>query len=165
MTGQHRSTRRRTSSDATLPTTHVTWTGSRSNPVLRFERPATNHLSHGMTFKHLNWSTLQDSVCTSHRPLWLPIQDQSANFFNRNITGFYCRSIWNTLRLHTFSKSRGTTTKSSAPEGWQETSSRLRSYTSTPQSGSSWTVLGWTLPLPLPLPSTSTIRKLVAKTT
>ena len=53
-------------------------------------------------------------------------------------------------RVYKFSKNRGTTKKSSAPEGWQETISKLRSYTSSPLTGSSRTVLGWILPLPLP---------------
>jgi hypothetical protein len=38
---------RKTCPSATLSTTNPTWTYSGANPVLRGERPATNHLSHG----------------------------------------------------------------------------------------------------------------------
>jgi hypothetical protein len=47
LTGENRSTRRKTCPSATLSTTNPTWTDPGSNPDLRGERPATNRLSHG----------------------------------------------------------------------------------------------------------------------
>jgi hypothetical protein len=47
LTGENRSTRRKTCPSATLSTTNLTWTDPGSNPGLRGERPATNRLSHG----------------------------------------------------------------------------------------------------------------------
>jgi hypothetical protein len=47
LTGESPSTRGKTCPSATLSTTNPTWTESGSNPGLRGERPATNHLSHG----------------------------------------------------------------------------------------------------------------------
>jgi hypothetical protein len=47
LTGENRSTRVNTCPSATLSTINPTWTGPGSNPGLRGERPATNHLSHG----------------------------------------------------------------------------------------------------------------------
>jgi hypothetical protein len=47
LTGENRSTRRKTCPSATLFTTNPTWTEPGSNPGLRGERPATNLLSHG----------------------------------------------------------------------------------------------------------------------
>jgi hypothetical protein len=45
MIGDNRSTRGETCPSATLCTTNPTWTDLESNPGLRGERPATNHLS------------------------------------------------------------------------------------------------------------------------
>jgi hypothetical protein len=45
--GENRSPRRKTCPSAILSTTNPTWTDLGSNPGLRGERPATNHLSHG----------------------------------------------------------------------------------------------------------------------
>jgi hypothetical protein len=50
LTGENRSTRRKTSPSATLSTKNLTWTDSGSNPGLRDESPATNRLSHGTAF-------------------------------------------------------------------------------------------------------------------
>jgi hypothetical protein len=47
LTGENRSTRRKTCPNATLSTTNPTWIDPGSNPDLRGERPATNRLSHG----------------------------------------------------------------------------------------------------------------------
>jgi hypothetical protein len=47
LTGENRSTRRKTCPSATLFTKNPTWTDSGSNPGLRGEMPATNRLSHG----------------------------------------------------------------------------------------------------------------------
>jgi hypothetical protein len=46
LTGENRSTRGKTFSNATLSTTNPTWIDPGSNPGLRCGRPATNHLSH-----------------------------------------------------------------------------------------------------------------------
>ena len=46
LTGENRSTRRKTCPSTTLSTTNPTWTDQESNPGLRGERPATNRLSH-----------------------------------------------------------------------------------------------------------------------
>jgi hypothetical protein len=47
LTGENRSTRGKTCPSVTLSTINPTWTEPGSNPVLRGERPAANHLSHG----------------------------------------------------------------------------------------------------------------------
>jgi hypothetical protein len=47
LTGENRSTRRKTCPSATLSIKNPTWTDPESNPGLRGERPATNRLSHG----------------------------------------------------------------------------------------------------------------------
>jgi hypothetical protein len=47
LTGENRSTRRKTCLSATLSTTNPTWTDQGSNLGLRGDRPATNRLSHG----------------------------------------------------------------------------------------------------------------------
>jgi hypothetical protein len=47
MTGENRSTRRKTSPSATSSTTYLTQTDLGSNPNLRGDRPATNCLNHG----------------------------------------------------------------------------------------------------------------------
>jgi hypothetical protein len=47
LTGENRSTRRKTSPSATLSTTNPTWHEPGSNPGLRGGRPAANRLSHG----------------------------------------------------------------------------------------------------------------------
>jgi hypothetical protein len=50
VTGENRSTRRKTRPSATLSTTNPTHTAPGSNPGLRDERPAANRLSHGTAF-------------------------------------------------------------------------------------------------------------------
>jgi hypothetical protein len=40
-------------SGASLSTTNLTWTGLRSNPGLRAERPATNGVNHGTAYKFI----------------------------------------------------------------------------------------------------------------
>jgi hypothetical protein len=47
LTGENRSTRRKTCPSVNLSTTNATWTDPGSNPGLRVERPATNRLSYG----------------------------------------------------------------------------------------------------------------------
>jgi hypothetical protein len=47
LTGENRSTRRKTCPSATLSTTNPTRIDPGANPGLRGERPATNDLSHG----------------------------------------------------------------------------------------------------------------------
>jgi hypothetical protein len=47
---ESRSTRKKTSPNATLSTTNLTWIDLRSKAVLRCERPATNRLHHGTAF-------------------------------------------------------------------------------------------------------------------
>jgi hypothetical protein len=47
LTGESRSTRRKTCLSATLSITNPTWTDLGSNPDLRGGRPAANRLSHG----------------------------------------------------------------------------------------------------------------------
>jgi hypothetical protein len=47
LTGEKRSTRRKTCPSATLSTTNPTWTDPESNPGFRGERLATNRLRHG----------------------------------------------------------------------------------------------------------------------
>jgi hypothetical protein len=46
LTGENRTTRRKTCPSATLSTTNPTWIDPGANPGLRGKRPATNHLSH-----------------------------------------------------------------------------------------------------------------------
>jgi hypothetical protein len=47
MTGENRSIGRKTCAIATLSAITITWTGLGSNPCLRGDTPATNHLSRG----------------------------------------------------------------------------------------------------------------------
>jgi hypothetical protein len=47
LTGENRSTRRKSCPSATLSTTNPTWTDPGSNPGLRGGRPAANRVSHG----------------------------------------------------------------------------------------------------------------------
>jgi hypothetical protein len=47
LTGENRSTRRKTCHSANLSTANPAWTDPESNPALRGERPATNRLNHG----------------------------------------------------------------------------------------------------------------------
>jgi hypothetical protein len=47
LTGENRSTLRKTCPTATLSTTNPTWTDPGSNPGLRCERPATNRQRRG----------------------------------------------------------------------------------------------------------------------
>jgi hypothetical protein len=54
LTGENRSTRRKTCPSATLSTTNPTWTDPGSNPGLSGERPVTNRLSHGTADYLLN---------------------------------------------------------------------------------------------------------------
>jgi hypothetical protein len=69
---------------------YVTRTGPRSNPVLRFERPATNHLRHGTTFKHLNLVYIIRFGAYLTQTTMVSITRPISDFFNRIITGFYC---------------------------------------------------------------------------
>jgi hypothetical protein len=48
MTGENQRTWRKTCPSSTLSTTNPTWIDLGVNPGLHIERPATNHLSHGM---------------------------------------------------------------------------------------------------------------------
>jgi hypothetical protein len=47
LTGENRSTGRKTCPIATMFTANPTWTDPGSNPGLRCQRPSTNRLSHG----------------------------------------------------------------------------------------------------------------------
>jgi hypothetical protein len=67
LTREHRSTRGKTCSSATLPTTNPTWTELGSNPGLRGERPATNRLSHGTAFLPSRLSSSPDMLKTLTR--------------------------------------------------------------------------------------------------
>jgi hypothetical protein len=51
LTGENRSTRRKTYPSAPLSTKNPKWTDPGSNPGLRGESPATNRLSHGTALK------------------------------------------------------------------------------------------------------------------
>jgi hypothetical protein len=57
LTGEDRSTRRKTCPSATLSTTNPTWSDPGSNPGLRGGMPAANRLSHG-TAELWGWSVL-----------------------------------------------------------------------------------------------------------
>jgi hypothetical protein len=52
LTRESRSSRRKTSPNATLFTTNLTWIDLGSKAVLRCERSETNRLSHGTAFQH-----------------------------------------------------------------------------------------------------------------
>jgi hypothetical protein len=55
LTGENRSTRRKTSPSTTLSTINPTWTDPGSNPGLRGGKPVANRLSHGTAiFRHVN---------------------------------------------------------------------------------------------------------------
>jgi hypothetical protein len=73
LTGENRSTRRKSFPSATLSTTHPTWDGPELNPALRSERPATNHLNHdtALNFKFIQ-TMYNNSLCTSQRTHHLP---------------------------------------------------------------------------------------------
>jgi hypothetical protein len=60
MTGKNRSTRGKTNPSATLSSTHPTWTDPGSSPGLRYERPATNRLSHGTALYRV-WQNIHES--------------------------------------------------------------------------------------------------------
>jgi hypothetical protein len=47
LTGENRSTRKKTCPSATLSNKNPTWNDPGSNPGLRGDRPAANRLSHG----------------------------------------------------------------------------------------------------------------------
>jgi hypothetical protein len=51
LTGENRSTERKTCPSATLSTINPTWTGPGSNPGLRSGKPAANRLSHGTALR------------------------------------------------------------------------------------------------------------------
>jgi hypothetical protein len=51
LTEENGRTRREACPNATLSITYPSWTDLGDNPGLRSERPATNHLRHGVTFK------------------------------------------------------------------------------------------------------------------
>jgi hypothetical protein len=53
LTGENRSTRRKTCPSATLSATNPIWADPGSNPGLRGERPATNRLSRGTAYSSL----------------------------------------------------------------------------------------------------------------
>jgi hypothetical protein len=50
LTGENRSTRRKTCPSVTLSTTNPTWIDPGLNPGIRGERPGTNRLSHGTAY-------------------------------------------------------------------------------------------------------------------
>jgi hypothetical protein len=60
LTGENRSTRRKTCPSATLSTTNPTWTDPGSNPGLRGERPAANSLSHGTAVRLYSCDNIKD---------------------------------------------------------------------------------------------------------
>jgi hypothetical protein len=73
LTGENRSTQRKTCPSATLSTTNPTWTDPGSNPGLHGGRLAANSLSHGMASTGLNhsypsilWSTSAFPVFSLH---------------------------------------------------------------------------------------------------
>jgi hypothetical protein len=68
LTGENRSTRRKTCPSATLSTTNPTWTDRGSNPGLRCGRPATNRLSNG-TALHMQLSLLLFVRLSEHNRL------------------------------------------------------------------------------------------------
>jgi hypothetical protein len=54
LTGENGRTRRKVCPSVTLYTTKPTWNEPGTNPGLRFERPATNCVNHGTTFR-IDW--------------------------------------------------------------------------------------------------------------
>ena len=54
LTGENRSTWRKTCPSATLSTTNPTWIDPELKPGLRGERPTTNHMSHGTAMSKCN---------------------------------------------------------------------------------------------------------------
>jgi hypothetical protein len=57
LTGENRSTRRKTCPSATLSTTNPTWADPGSNPGLRGGRPTANRLSHGTALEADTYKT------------------------------------------------------------------------------------------------------------
>jgi hypothetical protein len=64
LTGENRSTRRKTCPSATLSTTDPTWTDPGSKSVLRGGRPVANRLNHGMTLTTLFLGLLMNQSCS-----------------------------------------------------------------------------------------------------
>jgi hypothetical protein len=68
LTGENRSTRRKSCPSITLSTTNLTWNDLGSSPGLRGERPATNRLSH---------STAPRTTYTGHEPRYIPSEEKA----------------------------------------------------------------------------------------
>jgi hypothetical protein len=56
LAGESRRTRRKTCLSATLSTTNPTWTDPGANLGPPRNRPLTNHLSHDMVYKHIQYT-------------------------------------------------------------------------------------------------------------
>jgi hypothetical protein len=69
LTGENRSTQKKTCPIATLSTTNPTWTDPGSNPGLRGGRPAANRLSHGTALNTRAYlvSTVEEEDVSSYR--------------------------------------------------------------------------------------------------
>jgi hypothetical protein len=81
LTGENRRTLRKTCPSATLSTTNPTQIVPGSNPGLRGERPATNHLSHGTT------NSVSYEVSKRVRRVLRYGRNQSGQFPNLNSRG------------------------------------------------------------------------------
>ena len=62
LTGENRSTRRKTCPSHNLPAKNLTWSSQRSNPGLPSERAAINHVSHGTTIQLFLFITETETV-------------------------------------------------------------------------------------------------------
>ena len=90
LTGENRSTRRKTCRSATLSTTNPTWTDPGSNQGLCNERPATNRLSHGTAsrmLRSLDWQLFTD---VSGQLIGRIFKDQAVRGGNMESRNFYC---------------------------------------------------------------------------
>ena len=78
MTGENRSTGRKSFPFATLSTTHPTWDDQELDPALRSERSATNHVSRDTALNLKFFQTMyNNSLYTSQRTHHLPCTNTS----------------------------------------------------------------------------------------
>jgi hypothetical protein len=81
LTGENRSTRRKTCPGATLSTINLTWTGPK--PDLCVERPVTNHVIYGMALK----TEMMREHCASIRNIswWLVFGETVADYCKKHV--------------------------------------------------------------------------------
>jgi hypothetical protein len=77
LTGKEKSSKRKPCSSVTLPTTHLTWTGLGSNPMLRNEKSATDNLNLDKGKVH---------PCTANEALYRPYGLQGEKMYSSTLS-------------------------------------------------------------------------------